>query len=702
VMANRFSGLLAAGLALGLAACGGESLTLPPSTGSLQVTTSTGGTEPDADGYTVQVDAQEAVAIGTSATTTIENLTPGSHSVLLAGMAQNCSVVGSNPVPVTIVAGEMATAAFALDCGGTTGTLEITAQTSGPSPDGDGYAISVDGSDRGEIGANATVSLSNMPAGSHVVGLTGVAANCSVQGDNLRPVTIVAGQASTLTFAVTCAQPPAQVGTLRITTVTSGADQDGNGYRYTVDGGDPQPIGLNDNADRANTEVGSHTVVLSDVAANCTVDDAEQGTVVTQGGTATVAFRITCISTGPTTGSIRVTTTTGGSNPDDGYLFSIDGGSDQPIGASGSQTVANVTPGTHTVVLSGVADNCSVNDASQGVPVTAGQTADVNFAITCSAAEPSASESEVTVSSDHVVTGQSAGITVRVKDRNGRRMAGVTVSVTASGSENQISPPSAVTGSNGVATFSFSSTFAEDKTITATANGITIDEKPVITVAPRSTTTQIVDVQPAAAVQGDNVTVTVKVAPTAGGGTPTGRILVFSAFSDPESVGCDIDLVADNGGQGSCTFVVNQPGTYHLNATYSGDHQFDGSSSDPNGREYIVAPRVSMNQAPIANDDPASGIASLYVTPGAGQPLTVSGTNGVLTNDTDPDAGALVTAIPSTGATAQNGSYTLRGDGGFDYIPPPPPFFGTDSFTYEASDGSLASSPATVTVTVAP
>src|SRR4051794_20489303 len=172
VMANRFSGILIAGLVLGFAGCGGDSLTLPPTTGSLQVTTTTGGTEQDPDGYTIQVDAQDPQAIGVAATVTIEGLTPGAHSVLLGGMTSNCGVASQNPVSVTIVAGEMANAAFTLNCGGTTGTINVITQTSGPAPDANGYHVSLDGSDAGEIGVGASVTLGNLTPGSHVVGLT--------------------------------------------------------------------------------------------------------------------------------------------------------------------------------------------------------------------------------------------------------------------------------------------------------------------------------------------------------------------------------------------------------------------------------------------------------------------------------------------------------------------------------------------------
>ncbi|MDX1745146.1 MAG: cadherin-like domain-containing protein, partial [Halobacteriales archaeon] len=68
---------------------------------------------------------------------------------------------------------------------------------------------------------------------------------------------------------------------------------------------------------------------------------------------------------------------------------------------------------------------------------------------------------------------------------------------------------------------------------------------------------------------------------------------------------------------------------------------------------------------------------------------------GVLGNDSDADGDAL-TASLNTGVS--NGSLTLNSDGSFTYMPHPD-FNGTDSFTYDVSDGVLVDT-ATVTITV--
>ena len=71
---------------------------------------------------------------------------------------------------------------------------------------------------------------------------------------------------------------------------------------------------------------------------------------------------------------------------------------------------------------------------------------------------------------------------------------------------------------------------------------------------------------------------------------------------------------------------------------------------------------------------------------------------GVLGNDSDPEGQALTTRLV---AGPSNGTLTLNADGSFIYTPAAN-FNGTDSFTYRASDGSLDSAVATVTLTVRP
>jgi VCBS repeat-containing protein len=95
------------------------------------------------------------------------------------------------------------------------------------------------------------------------------------------------------------------------------------------------------------------------------------------------------------------------------------------------------------------------------------------------------------------------------------------------------------------------------------------------------------------------------------------------------------------------------------------------------------------NGAPVAVDDAYA--ASQDVA------LVVPAVNGVLANDSDPDADALTAQLL---ANAASGIVSLATDGSFTYTADAG-FCGDDSFTYSASDGTAASAAALVSLTVA-
>jgi preprotein translocase subunit YajC len=359
-------------------------LVVPPTTGTVRVTTTTSGAEPDADGYTASLDGGAEQSIGASTNLAIEAVTPGTHTVELAGIAANCTVAGENPRTASVTAGETAEVAFAIDCSATIGSLVVSSSTTGPSPDPDGFAVNVDGVDRGFLTATGNLTIDGLVAGDHLIGLSGVAGNCQVQGNNPQTVTIVAAGSATTDFAIICTAPPANAGNLRITTATTGADLDADGYKFAVDGGSTQTIAINTTTPPiTNLAAGPHTVSLSSVAANCTVTAGlSRPVTITAGGTADVSFAVTCSAT---TGSIKVTTQTSGSNLDNGYSVKVDAGTAQDIGANTTLTLNGITAGDRVVTLSGIAGNCEADNTSRPAPVTAGTTTEVAFSVTCTA-----------------------------------------------------------------------------------------------------------------------------------------------------------------------------------------------------------------------------------------------------------------------------------------------------------------------------
>ncbi|PYP49355.1 MAG: hypothetical protein DMD45_14890 [Gemmatimonadetes bacterium] len=359
------------------------------------MTTSTTGADLDPDGYTVTLDGTTSQPIpSNSSGVTFPNVSAGGHSVALSGVASNCSVSGGISHSVTIRAGQPNSTAFSVSCTPippTTGSIKVTTSTSGSDLDPDGYTVTVDAGNSQSIPTNSSdgVTFINLSAGNHPVVLSGMASNCTVTGGDTHTVSVIAGQTVSTAFSVTCA---ATTGALKVTTSTSGSDQDPDGYTVTVDGSTSQSIATNSGSSGvvlSGLSPNNHSVELTGVASNCAVSGANPRTVsVTAGATASTAFSVSCTAL-PTTGSITVTTHTSGENQPSGYTVTVDAGPTQSVAASGTVTFNGLSVANHSVGLSPIPSNCSVSDANpQTVAVTAGNTTTVSFSISCTAPPP--------------------------------------------------------------------------------------------------------------------------------------------------------------------------------------------------------------------------------------------------------------------------------------------------------------------------
>ena len=97
---------------------------------------------------------------------------------------------------------------------------------------------------------------------------------------------------------------------------------------------------------------------------------------------------------------------------------------------------------------------------------------------------------------------------------------------------------------------------------------------------------------------------------------------------------------------------------------------------------------LNMNEAPVAVEDD--------YTMNEDEVLSVDAVSGVLANDTDLNGDTLIAILVGD---VSHGTVNLFGDGSFIYEPAEN-FYGTDSFTYKASDGMAESDPVTVTITI--
>lgn len=127
---------------------------------------------------------------------------------------------------------------------------------------------------------------------------------------------------------------------------------------------------------------------------------------------------------------------------------------------------------------------------------------------------------------------------------------------------------------------------------------------------------------------------------------------------------------------------------------YLPDPNYNGSDSFT----YQISDGLEVSEATVTltvnsvNDPPSAADDSYTVTAGA---TLVGPAPGVLANDFD-DSGHLA-AVLVTGVS--HGTLTLNSDGSFTYATSLTAA-GTDSFTYKATDGTIDSAPATVTLTV--
>ena len=346
--------LVLAPAVLWLGCGGGADLTGPPA-GSLEITVATAGPEPDPDGYAVSLDGGTARAIAANGSLRLEELSVGAHAVDLSGLAANCSPSGGAHLDVEVAANAVAGASFAVACAATSGAIAVTTTTSGSPTDPDGYELTLDGGAGVAIGAAASLALPDLAPGTHAVGLTGISANCRLDGDNPRAVEVASGTVAPVAFAVACTPLPPATGSLALTTVTTGPNPDPDGYTVTLDGGSPQALGTAATATFDGLEPRAHSVQLGGLAANCQAQGQNPRNVtVAAGETVTTTFAVTCTAT---TGTLEIT------------VAGLPAGTDAAVGVTGPRNFSASVGGT--TALTGLAPGSYAVTAAD---VTAGGT----------------------------------------------------------------------------------------------------------------------------------------------------------------------------------------------------------------------------------------------------------------------------------------------------------------------------------------
>lgn len=166
----------------------------------------------------------------------------------------------------------------------------------------------------------------------------------------------------------------------------------------------------------------------------------------------------------------------------------------------------------------------------------------------------------------------------------------------------------------------------------------------------------------------------------------TVTIAVAANDTDPENSALTLTAVTQ-GAHGTVTILTGNQVRYQPAANYFGPDSFTYTVRDPGN--LTSTGTVNMTVNPV-NDPPLAGPDNPATDEDT--PVTVS----VLANDTDVDGGAL-----SVSAVTQGSNGTVTTNGTTVTYTPAAEFSGSDSFTYNVSDGFGGTATGLVTVTVA-
>ncbi len=140
------------------------------------------------------------------------------------------------------------------------GIIHVLVTTSGSGSDSDGFTLTVDGGDARFISSGGRVTLEGLAQGTHTVLLSGIAANCEVQGDNPRSVAVGPDGGVAVSFIVSCGSA-APTG-FQVIVGTSGDAPDPDGYRLAVAGAPIRSIAINAMETFERLEPGLHLITL--------------------------------------------------------------------------------------------------------------------------------------------------------------------------------------------------------------------------------------------------------------------------------------------------------------------------------------------------------------------------------------------------------------------------------------------------------
>ena len=173
------------------------------------------------------------------------------------------------------------------------------------------------------------------------------------------------------------------LGSLQVAIATSGTLGDPNGYAIEIDGVPAQPIGAGATITIVGLAAGDHTVRLSDLASNCTLQGANPRMVkVRAGSTAIASFQVNCA--GPAAGGLLIITVSIGPLVDsNGYAISVDSGPPRSIGPNASVILPAIPAGIHSIQLLGLASFCRAGRNPRQISLGSSPFPVVRFKVKC-------------------------------------------------------------------------------------------------------------------------------------------------------------------------------------------------------------------------------------------------------------------------------------------------------------------------------
>ncbi len=394
-----------------------------------------------------------------------------------------------------------------------------------------------------------------------------------------------------------------------------------------------------------------------------TISDGEGGT-----SQATVMVTVGAVNDPPVpVGTLPAQTNL---DADGGISVATAGGFADSDDAAFTYSAAGLPPGlsidSATGEITGTIDNSASTGGTGGVynvTVTAtdpsGESADQDFTWTVTNPAPVAVDDTASTTEDTPVL---IDVLPNDSDPDGDVLTVISAfssvgQATLVGNQINFVPPA---NFNGTATITYTISDGEGGTSEATVT---------VTVAPENDDPDSTPIPPVDALDGDTVSVPVADAFS----DVDGDTLTFSATDLPPGLSIDPD-----------TGVISGTITPDASQTNGGVYTATITVDDGNGGTTTETITFNVgNPPPEAVNDNASTDEDVAVT------------IDVLGNDSDPDGDPLTV----TSADAQNGTTVINADGTVTYTPNPG-FNGTDTITYEISDGNGGTSIATVTVVV--